>query len=151
MSSRVVSSRVVSSRALPISALADPALGLAGYVTLRVLAKPWLERRGLEPLLHALAAPGRSPRPELARWLDAAERWTNRVPFVPRTCLYRSLARFAVLRRAGVDASFVMGVRHRDGELDGHAWIEGDELPVDPHAADFVPTLRYPPRPEATA
>lgn len=131
--------------------LVDPALGAAGYVVLRLCAKPLLERRGLEPLLAALSSGTDRPRRPLERWIDAADRVTNLVPFVPRTCLYRSLARYAVLRRAGVDAAFVMGVRAAKADstdppdLEGHAWIEVDGAPLDPLARDFVVTLRYPP------
>jgi hypothetical protein len=64
-----------------------------------------------------------------------------------RASLYRSLARYAVLRSVGVPARFVMGVDGDGGDVDGHAWLEVDGEPwgetVD---ARFVEAFAYPAR-----
>ena len=63
---------------------------------------------------------------------------------VPGTCLYRAMARWAALRSAGLDASFVMGLRRAGGDL-GHAWVEVDGMPVDEAPdAGLVVTYRFP-------
>ena len=69
------------------------------------------------------------------------------VRVVPDTCLYRSLARYSILRRAGHPARFVMGLRPSAPEILGHAWVELDGIPVgeavDP---ELVVTFAYPDR-----
>jgi len=45
------------------------------------------------------------------------------------TCLYRSLTRYALFRAAGVEVSFVIGVRVAGEELLAHAWLEKDGAP----------------------
>jgi hypothetical protein len=63
---------------------------------------------------------------------------------VPDTCLYRALARFAALRRAGLDPRFRMGVRRHDPER-GHAWVELGGAPVGEAAdASLVETFHFP-------
>lgn len=122
----------------------QPALGVAVYVGVRVIAPVLLHAVPLDSLLVALTPTSSRPTPELTYWLDEAERWVDRSRLLPATCLYRSIARYAVLRRAGVAASLVMGVRNTGADLDGHAWIETDGSTEDVRAASFTPTFRYP-------
>jgi hypothetical protein len=64
---------------------------------------------------------------------------------VPDTCLYRSLARYALLRRAGHPVRFVMALDPKKAGVEGHAWLELDGVPlgeeVDPGLAV---TFSYP-------
>jgi hypothetical protein len=88
----------------------------------------------------------RHQRSATALWpgLRFAEAILRRLPGVPHTCLYTSLARYAVLRRAGVDPAFVLGVRVDRGDLEGHAWIEVDGEPWhDASARSYTVTFRH--------
>ncbi len=63
---------------------------------------------------------------------------------VADTCLYRSMVRWTALKRAGLPATFVMGVR-RDEPDTGHAWVEVDGEPVGELVDDrLVATFRFP-------
>lgn len=48
----------------------------------------------------------------------------------PMTCLPRSLALQALLRRHGIEADLRIGVRREAGELRAHAWIEQAGSPL---------------------
>lgn len=48
----------------------------------------------------------------------------------PMTCLPRSLALQALLRRHGIEADLRIGVRREAGELRAHAWVEQAGGPV---------------------
>jgi hypothetical protein len=50
-------------------------------------------------------------------------------PF-PATCLTRSLALVWLLGRSGVRSEVCLGVRMVRGELDAHAWVEHDGVPI---------------------
>ena len=79
--------------------------------------------------------------------LDRAEALAERLPRLPRTCLYRCLARYAVYRRCGFPAEFVMGISPLGPDHDGHAWLEFSGKPYrEERAAEFVVSFRYPPR-----
>ena len=87
------------------------------------------------------------PLAHLDHALDRGEAWTNRVPLVPRTCLYRTIARYALYRRHGFPAEFVMAISPRGPDEDGHAWLEFNGQPYrEERAAEFVESFRYPPR-----
>lgn len=101
---------------------------LAADLALRVLP---VSR--VEALLRRLA--GRSRREaepgRLANLVGAASRhhlW-------PMTCLPRSLALQALLRRHGIEADLRIGVRREAGELRAHAWIEQAGRPIGEPAA----------------
>jgi len=84
---------------------------------------------------------------KLERALDRAEALAERLPRLPRTCLYRCLARYAVYRRCGFPAEFVMGISPLGPDHDGHAWLEFSGKPYrEERAAEFVVSFRYPPR-----
>jgi hypothetical protein len=82
---------------------------------------------------------------EFSEALFAAERVITSLRIVPDTCLYKSLARYSVLRRAGHSARFVMGV-YPGEELRGHAWVEVDGEPFDETVdPELAVTFTYPP------
>ena len=119
------------------------ALGLTG---LRLALPLWVRVSPLTSVLHALDAVGEGVSID-----DRALRWVepvlDRIPLLPNTCLYRSLSRYAVLRRAGRPAVFVMAVRRaQGGNIEGHAWIEVDGRPFrEPKLAEgYAVTLRHP-------
>lgn len=86
----------------------------------------------------------------LERDLDRAESLADRIPRLPRTCLYRCLARYAVFRRHGFPAQFVMALSPRGPDEDGHAWLEFDGVPYrEARSREFVVSFRYPARLDA--
>ncbi len=98
------------------------------------------------------AAVGVMPRrrpcadPEAAAAIEAVtEFWMRRVPGTRTTCLPRALARFALLRRAGLAPALVLGVRPgANGEVVGHAWVELDGAPFgELEPPRYTPTFRH--------
>lgn len=91
---------------------------------LRVLLPLLFGRADLRDVLRRLepGAPGGGDPEALA---PLVERLTRPVRFWRTSCLWRALTGYAVLRAAGDDVRFVVGVR-RDaaGELLWHAWLE---------------------------
>jgi hypothetical protein len=85
--------------------------------------------------------------PVLQRDLLLAERGIARLPWVSNTCLYRAMARYALLRRVGADAAFVMGLPAEEVDANGHAWVELEGVPFEEPAdiTQFRVTFRYPP------
>ena len=75
------------------------------------------------------------------------ERAMRHLPWPTGTCLYRALARYAVLRRTGMNATFVMGIGPQGVHDDGHAWVEVGGQPFEEPAdvSRFAVTFRYPP------
>lgn len=45
---------------------------------------------------------------------------------LPTTCLPRAVALWWLLRRAGIDATIVLGVQPHGGAMTAHAWVETD-------------------------
>lgn len=112
--------------------LVDRVALAAGAVAARLRASRLLGRRSLPAVLGALT-------PRLFRdvpldvaegAVEASERLLERLRVVPDTCLYRSLARYAVLRGAGHPARFVMGLDPKKRDIEGHAWVELHGEPV---------------------
>jgi hypothetical protein len=105
----------------------------ARAVEARLRASALIDRRSLPGLLAALT-PGVAarvvPLPIAEEAALASERLFSRLGLLPDTCLYRSLARYAVLRRAGHPARFCMGLDPKAAEILGHAWVEIDGEPV---------------------
>ena len=121
----------------------------AQTLSLRLRLERMLRRRSLSGLLGALtpelASSRRVPLPTVEGALLAAEKVIERLGVVPDTCLYRSLARYAVLRGAGHPARFVMGLSPRAPEITGHAWVELDGAPMGETVDDdMVITYAYP-------
>jgi hypothetical protein len=91
-----------------------------------------LRRQPLPSLLASLDGPGlpgapqrtEAPHGDAARRL--AEQLFRPLRFWPTTCLYRALGSYALLRAAGQEVRFVIGVRRVHGALEAHAWLERD-------------------------
>lgn len=120
----------------------------ARAVATRLRLASRLRASSLPELLDALgpSAVEAAPPAAVERALRASQRVVARLRVVPDTCLYRSLARYALLRRAGHPARFVMGLNPRAADILGHAWVELDGAPfgedVEPGLAV---TFAYPP------
>lgn len=121
-------------------------------LSLRLRLRGLVEQSSLPALLDALSRGDIEPAPQDAveEALARADALTAALPFVPQTCLYRSLARYALLRRAGHRPRFVMAVdppREARSELEGHAWVEIDGTPFGEEVDErLVVTYAYPPR-----
>ncbi len=121
-------------------------------VVLRLSLPLRLAREPLDALLASLTtAPALLPAnprdaASLTRDVLNAEFAVGQLPWVARTCLYRALARYAVLRRGGLAATFVMGLGPRGIEDDGHAWVEvdGEAFEELDDVRHFCVTFRYP-------
>lgn len=131
----------------------------ARVISIRVRLSRMLERLSLPDLLRSLT-PDDAPRtgsPPLAVALDAlerAERVLGAVPVIPNTCLYRALARYAVLRGAGYPARFFLAVDPGAPDIEGHAWVELNGEPcLESRSERLVVTYSYPAwtTPEASA
>jgi hypothetical protein len=121
-------------------------------VALRLSLPARLAREPLDALLASLSPPRSrvskaEATPILTRDILLAERGIARLPWVASTCLYRSLARYAVLRRTGADAAFVMGLGPGGVSEDGHAWVELGGKPFEEPAdvSRYTVIFRYPP------
>ena len=92
-------------------------------LTLRALLPLMVKRQALPDLLRSLDRPAGpttdDPRRLAARLFRPLHLW-------PTTCLYRALGSYALLRAAGQEVRFVIGVRKANGELQAHAWLERD-------------------------
>ena len=92
-------------------------------LTLRALLPLMVKRQALPDLLRSLDRPeapaGDDPRRLAARLFRPLRLW-------PTTCLYRALGSYALLRAAGQEVRFVIGVRKAGEELQAHAWVERD-------------------------
>lgn len=105
-------------------------------------------RRGAPPprldeLLRSIDEGIELPLTVPPRWIVAGLTRARRLSGHRDTCLYRSIAGYAALRRLGHRPSFIIGVSDRDG-LAAHAWLELDGLSTDPHASSFTPIFRHP-------
>lgn len=126
---------------------------MTALVVLRLCLPSRLARQPLDALLNGLTpAPARKLTsaeavPGLRRDLLRTEFVVRHLPGVAGTCLYRALARYAVLRRNGLDAIFVMGVGPKGVHDDGHAWVEVAGRPFEEPAdvSRYAVTFRYPP------
>ena len=95
------------------SLLGEVEIGARAVAT-RLRLASLVRRRRCPNLLLALT-PGAATAPlplpvERGASISAAERIVERIRVVPDTCLYRSLARYQALRRAGHPARFVMAL-----------------------------------------
>lgn len=50
--------------------------------------------------------------------------------FYPVTCLPRSMSLWAVLRRQAIRANLCIGVRRSESGIQGHAWVEVNQIPL---------------------
>lgn len=117
----------------------------ARYLALRARIARRYEASPLDDLLGSLdrAGPALDLRDSTFA-IQNGERIARHAGIGPDTCLFRALARYALLRRAGHQPRFVMGVDASDPGI-GHAWIELDGAPyLEPHLAPYRRTLEHP-------
>lgn len=78
--------------------------------------------------------------------IEVTEAVITRLRLAPDTCLYRSMARYALLRGHGVAARFFMGVTPPPDSSAGHAWVEDEAGPYREGGLDggYVVTFRHP-------
>lgn len=61
-----------------------------------------------------------------------------------RGCVPRAMTLYALLSRQGHTVAYVSGVRRVNGELDGHAWVELNGVPVaEGNLAGFTIQFRH--------
>lgn len=101
------------------------------YLLARATLPARYEVEPLPGLLRGLSLG--SPRPSLplsslGTAIARAERWASRPLRAHDTCLFRALARFALLARYGHSPRFVLGAPP-DAAAAGHAWVELDGQP----------------------
>lgn len=65
-----------------------------------------------------------------------AQRRVVRATGVAGPCLIRSLTLWAMLLRGGVEAHLRVGFRKRGGKVEGHAWVEYNEDPINEVASE---------------
>jgi Transglutaminase-like superfamily len=133
------------------------ALHVAELVALRLSLPVRLARQPLDELLASLTPPACAPPGPVVQDLHRgdllrAERGIARLRWVTSSCLYRALARYALLRRIGVEADFVMGLDKKGVAKDGHAWIEFGGAPFEEpdDVSRYVVTFRFPSASAAT-
>ena len=139
--------------ALDLRALRHPRR-LVRYTSLRRESALVVDRQSLRVLPAYLDAPITRPfahsLSEATRDLPVLERWVSRFGALPDTCLYRAVARYVLLRSAGVVPRLCVGATAdhvSDAGLVGHAWIELDGAPFlepDDPRARFTTTWSHP-------
>ena len=126
----------------------------ARAVATRLRLESLMRDTSLPELLRTLSSDAVDAKPlaVVEEALFTSQRIVGRFRRVPDTCLYRSLARYAVLRRAGHEVRFMMALDPKSAGLVGHAWLELDGVPlgeqVDP---DLAVTFSYPSSESATS
>ena len=118
----------------------------ARYVALRRHIARAYDERALDDLLRALdrAAPREIAIADASAAIVLGERIARRARLDPDTCLYRALARYALLHRAGHAPRFVMGIDEHD-PASGHAWVELDGAPfLERPLPPYRRTLQHP-------
>ena len=71
-----------------------------------------------------------------------AQRIVKRSTGVAGSCLVRSLTLWTLLLRRGLSTNLRVGFRKRDGRVQGHAWVEYGDAPINEdinEAKTFVP------------
>jgi Transglutaminase-like superfamily len=130
--------------------LAAEAVGLRALLPVMLRVLP-LERtlRLVTPELPVDAAPPADARAKLAvfeRIERVTDTLTRELPGLRTACLKRALMRYVLLRRSGVAARFVIGVR--PGGPDGfeaHAWVTLDgQVIMERDTPDYRSTLVWP-------
>lgn len=65
-----------------------------------------------------------------------AQRRVMRTTGVRGPCLVRSLTLWTMLLHSGIEAHLRVGFRKRDGKVQGHAWVEYNEHPINEVASE---------------
>ena len=121
---------------------------VAEAIALLYRARWLLRTRALDDAVRTMM-PELAPQPASERIRQDVEQATALVltRFRPTrtTCMVRALVRCAMLRTRGIPATWVMGIRPGADDLEGHAWIELDGVPImEDEPPRFTPTFRYP-------
>jgi hypothetical protein len=123
----------------------------AGLLSHRLSMERRFHRSALDTLLTELSGRtrpvSRLPLDLIERDVRRAERLLALSKQLSDTCLYRALARYAVLSKAGFPAVFLMGLPRGGGDEPGHAWVEvfGQPFAETRSVAELAVTFRYPP------
>jgi hypothetical protein len=140
-------------RAMSVASIYTGATLLAQALELRIRLARRVPNVPLPQILTELTPANlppvsRSPS-DVWRVLRLVEALCRRMRVVPDSCLYRALTRYALLRRSGYAAKFVMGMDPRPREdLTAHAWVELDGSPYQEALdARMVVTYVYPDEP----
>jgi Transglutaminase-like superfamily len=118
----------------PLSVMTNPTQLALQALALRIRLRNQVPSIPLPKILEELtpaSLPPISLTPfEIGQVLRIVEALCRRSRILPDTCLYRALTRYALLRRSGHAAKFVMGMdpRPRD-DLTAHAWVELNGVP----------------------
>ena len=119
----------------------------ARAVATRIRLASLMRKESLPNVLRALGPDEIDAKPLdlVERAVATSQRIVDRLRVVPNTCLYRSLGRYAMLRRAGHAVRFVMALDPQARDIVGHAWVEFEGRPlgedVEPR---FTVTFAYP-------
>jgi hypothetical protein len=131
-----------------IASLVERAPLAARAVATRLRLAGLLRDTSLRDLLLTLSPGSIDPKPldVVEDALATSQRIVGKLRgAVPDTCLYRSLARYALLRRAGHPVRFVMGLDPKDPSVVGHAWVELDGAPLGEDVPEgYTVTFAYP-------
>jgi hypothetical protein len=117
----------------------------ARYLALRASIARRYEESALDALLRGLDRDRGTARSldDLASGVRIGEAIARRARLGPDTCLFRALARYALLRRAGHAARFCMSVDDADPSR-GHAWVEVGGAPwLEPASPPYRRTFEH--------
>jgi hypothetical protein len=70
------------------------------------------------------------------RMARRAQQRVKRATGILGPCLVRSLTLWAMLLRRGHPVNLRVGFRKRAGEIEGHAWVEYDNIPINEDTAE---------------
>jgi hypothetical protein len=117
-----------------------------------VLAVPLIEAglrscgfQRIHRILHRLAITGAPPSPAPGREVARHRRLLRvvcRHSPLPGRCLAQSLALWWLLKRRGIKTELRIGTRKREGQIEGHAWVEYQNVAVNDAAdvsAQYIP------------
>ena len=113
-------------------------LSLMAFVTLG------FRLAGVRRTRAALGKWAEKPRRETGAPLDRIRAARRSLAIVRRgtgiagTCLSRSFALWAVLRRRGVETQLQIGYRKRGERFEGHAWLEFEGHPINEQTAEVA-------------
>lgn len=74
---------------------------------------------------------------DIIRMARRAQGRVNRATGVLGPCLVRSLTLWAILLRRGIDVDLRVGFRKRNGKVEGHAWVERGQIPINENAGEI--------------
>ena len=112
------------------------------WIRLSLLIRPW--SRFASPAVRTHSVRAVKPGVDRLEWaVLAAGR------FIPRTtCLTQALTLHRLLSRYGYRSNVQFGIRHADGRVAAHAWVEHDArflLSKPPDIARYVRLFSWPP------